>query len=396
MVDDEVLLRERLERLFEQVTPPHAPVDVVLRKGRVMRRAHQVVMGAGLVAGVALVAFVVPGVLRHPAALVTPTQPVVHHDKAPGWPVVTVSRPGPKLAARGVIALGRARGGGWHDTWRVWLDRRTGKAYVVIDGQDVWLVGTISGAERLIGPSALADAVIEAWSGSFGAVRADVTSIRVVLNDHQVLTLHPVTAFGRKWTGLILPLSNFVVRETAYAGSKAVGTAVSYGGGLVSWLRPGQSGPARVRARIGAGVLTGRNRLHWKAWVAAGPWGYCVYIPPPDLIATQRYCLTPAQARSPGVKLAANVGRARFNRWIIGTATPAVATIRLSLAGGKTVFVPTALVSGQRFYALAIARSETVLRWGAYDATGHLLYGGRGGPNAGHVGLPKIVSKRVS
>jgi hypothetical protein len=69
-------------------------------------------------------------------------------------------------------------------------------------------------------------------------------------------------------------------------------------------------------------------------------------------------------------------------RWIVGTAKPAVAHLRLTLADGRTTRVRVAEVSGQKFYAIKIMPGPRIIRWGAFDASGHWIYGSRGAPDA--------------
>jgi hypothetical protein len=66
--------------------------------------------------------------------------------------------------------------------------------------------------------------------------------------------------------------------------------------------------------------------------------------------------------------------------WLIGTARPPVAYLRLMLAHSTTLKVPVTVVSGHRFFATRIG--ARVIRWGAFNAAGRELYGGSGPPDA--------------
>ncbi|HEX9519481.1 MAG TPA: hypothetical protein VF940_25295, partial [Streptosporangiaceae bacterium] len=66
--------------------------------------------------------------------------------------------------------------------------------------------------------------------------------------------------------------------------------------------------------------------------------------------------------------------------WIIGTAGPPAAYLRLTLADSTTLKVPVTVVSGHRFFATRIG--ARIIRWGAFNAAGRELYGGSGPPDA--------------
>jgi hypothetical protein len=202
------------------------------------------------------------------------------------------------------------------------------------------------------------------------------------------VSLRPVDAAGKRWVGLVLrPGGPDVARVIAYSGRTELGySAPFYGGDLrpgtyfVTWLRPGQRGPARAARYIATGGSGGRA---WDALVLAGPWGYCVSLDAPVASGSRQDCLPPSALRS-GVGEILRIGApATIPRWIIGTVRPSVAYLRLTLADHATLRVPATLVSGQKFYAIDIG--ARIIRWGAYNAGGRELYGGNGPPDAvGH------------
>lgn len=343
-----------------------------------MRIGHRVFAAAAVVVAGAAVAVAVtgPGQLhRHHSAPVTPNKP--HHQWR--WPVQRLF----KLAERahdGVIAEGTSKGLGWQNTWRIWIDTRTDEVYAGIVGVKPWIVGSLSKSEHASGIATFHDATLEVTNGTYAAVAPDVTRIVVTLNNGQRLTLYPVAAAGRRWVGL-LTVYGYVLTGTAYAGRTELGHFVAFGGQPVTWLGPGQSGLPVQSRRIGTGFVPVHSRQRWSAVVQAGPWGYCISLNGDYSLEPADDCITPAQAAVPGVKhteIYPPTGRAR---WLIGTAGPSVAYLKLDLADGTTIQVPTVAVDGQLFYALAIVRGQVVVSWGAYDLGGHKLYGGAGAPH---------------
>lgn len=382
MLTDEELLRDRLDRLLGQVPAGPAPVDEVLRKGRRMRIGHRVLAATALVVAGAAVAAGVTGLgqlhKHHP----TPVAPRPHHRWRWHWPVQRVF----KLADRahdGVIAEGTSKGAGWENTWRIWIDTRTDKVYGGIVGGKPWTVGSLSESEHVSGIATFHDATLEVTNGTYAAVAPDVTRIVVTLNNGRRLTLYPVAAAGHRWVGL-LTVYGYVVAGTAYSGRTELGHMVAFDGQPVTWLSPGRRGLAVQRRRIGTGFVPMHSRQRWSAVVQAGPWGYCVSLTGRYSLGPYYYdCITPAQAAQPGVKhteIYPPTGRAR---WLIGTAGPSVAYLKLDVADGTTIQAPTVAVDGQLFYALAIVRGQVVVSWGAYDPAGHKLYGGVGAPRIG-------------
>ena len=103
-IDDERDLRERLEAVFEAMSPHPAPVDDAIRGGRVIKRRRRMALavGAGVVAVAGAVA--VPS-LVHQTASPAPAAPVKSYT-------VTVQAPGPG-AQPGLISSGTINGQRW-------------------------------------------------------------------------------------------------------------------------------------------------------------------------------------------------------------------------------------------------------------------------------------------
>lgn len=235
------------------------------------------------------------------------------------------------------------------------------------------------------------------WNAVFGTVRPGVTLIVMRMSDGREVGLRPVAAAGKRWVGLVLrPGGPGVVRAIAFSGRTELGYSVPFSGGelrpgtyFLTWLRPGQPGPARAERYIATGGSGGSG---WDALVLAGPWGYCASLDAPVASGSRQECWSPSALRS-GAGVIMRIGLpAAIPQWIIGTAAPPVAYLRLVLADHAAFTVPVTAVSGQRFYAVRIA--ARIISWGAYNAAERELYGGNGSPGA--VGHQRLPSRPVS
>ena len=103
-IDDQRDLHERLDRAVEAITPPAAPVDGVMRRGKAIRWRRRSAAVAGLAAVVAAGLIVVPS-LRHTAT----------DNPATSRYTATVQSPGPN-APPGLIASGTVNGQRWRLT----------------------------------------------------------------------------------------------------------------------------------------------------------------------------------------------------------------------------------------------------------------------------------------
>ena len=300
----------------------------------------------------------------------------------PHWKKENIVRLGP-VAKHGLFAEGIETGSGESATWKIRVDARSNQVRAQVTGGGPWYVGNL---ERSVNPGSIGTfyySGIQGWPGVYGVVSKNVTRVAVTMNNHQTLNLYPVAAAGRRWIGLLMPLSARAMSFTAYSGKTELARAVSTGAlPPVSWLRPGQKGPASqytfiAKARVPSGS---GHHLRWNSAVQAGPTGYCVALIV-SLASRQGFlsenCMSPDTAQSAGVK---EIVSRPFARWLLGTARPSVAYLKFDLAKGKALRAPAVLVSGQRFFGLALLPRQNVTNWAAYDKAGHRLYGGTGQP----------------
>jgi len=324
--EEELQLKARLDRVLGQVNAAPPPVAAVLRKGRIKRTGYHVAVSAAVIA-VGLAGFAAVTQLGHMRQHEAPsTKPVRHHHASAHWPKERIVNLGP-VAKNGVFAEGIVTGNLDPGTWKIWLDTRHNQIRERASSYGVYRVGKLKesvnpGSIGTFYPFSQVD-----WAGFYGVVSGNVTKVAVRLNDHQTVNLHPVAAAGRRWVGIITPIGVEPTAFTAYSGNTELGRALNFFSGTVTWLRPGQNGPATQTVRIGGGRLpngTGHNS-RVNLMVRAGPWGYCLPLP---LAAFPGACMSPDTARSSGVKAIVQISP--VTRVLAGTAGPSVPTSNLS------------------------------------------------------------------
>ena len=375
-VDNASRLREQLHEVLGQVSPSPAPVGAVLKKAAARRTARRTLATAGVIVGVAAAVtalVILPGrghQGRGPAPSAT-TLPggriVIGHGTVGGRPWRVVADPAAHQVCAGVAGLRRSCAAAPD------LERLNGLA--ALSGTEVAVPGHYSSAGAPL------------WNSVFGIVRSDVTRIDLKMSDGRTTIVRPVAAAGHRWIGLLFGDGILITRATAYAGATELGYSVPFVGGelrpgtyFVSWLHPGQPGPAQASRYIASGGSGGRS---WGALILAGRFGYCGALDVPVTNGARQDCWAAGSLRS-SARVIMRCGAASARpRWILGTARPAVAYLRLYLAGGRTARVRVTEVSGQKFYAMQIGPGPRIARWAAFDAAGHRLYGGRGAPDSG-------------
>jgi hypothetical protein len=361
-IDDERDLYERLDGAVEAITPRPAPVDGVMRHGRVIRWRRRAVAVAG-VAVVAAGAVAVPS-LRHAAT----QSPVTTHY------TVTVQPPGPH-SPPGLVASGTING----QRWQVTLGRPGGGG--AGPGQQFTVVsGPAFGPESLndSGPALVSDGTepvvftgtsSESSQAQFGPVRADVSYVTIRLGNGSLLTLHPAKVWGVRVVAFAAPVGAEITEATAYSRHGVIATAIPFDrpGELATfsaWLRPGQHGLSRASGRIASGVVSGHP---WSVTAYLGPWGICV-----DASTGGGYCTTTASGLGTSLLF-----REQGTPGVAGgTASAAVIRVVAYPPGGAAIQTRPVTVGGQKFFAFPLTHADKAVRWKAYDTAGNVVASG--------------------
>jgi hypothetical protein len=353
-------LHEDLTTALGAVEPGAPPVEAAMLTGRKIKNRRR----AGLLAGaVAVVVAVVVGVpaFTHQEAL---PQPTTRHVR------VTVNPPGPH-SPPGLVASGLIGS----QPWDV-VVRSPSTGYCEVTGINLSFVACEGG----LGQPDAADPIALDGSGggtgnalqyfaSYGAVRADVTSVRVVLSDGTVLDPRPTTVDGRRLIAFATPEGVPVESVTAYSRTGEIATAIPFNGPagrseptVTEWLRPGQAVPGRLSGTIGSGTANGQA---WRAVAYLGPWGTCVAVD------NSSFCFSPAQHPQTGA-----VGGSGSYEW--GTAAEPVSYLMVTPKGGTIpVRADVIAVGPEKFWAISLSKNEQLGgHFAAYDAAGKLVASG--------------------
>lgn len=352
-------MRQRLSAVLDDLTPGPAPVAVVIRRGRTVRRRRIAgVTAAGLAAAAAVAGFSSLG-LRLPS-----TAP-----ESPRPPVVTVVPPGPGAPA-GQIASGTV--GREHWSVRVTVPRH---GLVCLKAGPAGIACGLSASP--VNPADLEGGMsAHGYRVLGGPVKPRVTRVKVLLTDGQRLNLHPVAAYGQRWVAFALPLQTRVSKAVAYSGQAVYRYAIPWNESgpntfpsFSDWLPPGSAGLPRRVFQVASGTADGRR---WTATEYTGPWGRCFAVPGAS------ECV---QGAGPQVE----AGRLTLPMFSVPdgvhlvSVVPAVASLRLDLSSGQQLRVVThAGYGGQRFYAFVLPHGTGVVGWTAYDSAGVKLGSGPG------------------
>jgi hypothetical protein len=353
-------LHEELNTALAAVEPGAAPVEAAMLTGRKIKNRRR----AGLLAGaVAVVAAVVVGVpaFTHQETL---PPPVTGHMR------VTVNPPGPHSPA-GLIASGLIGS----QRWDV-VVQSPSSSNCEVTGINLAIVACEGGLNQ---PDAGDPIALDGSGGgtgnalqyfvSYGAVRADVASVRVVLSDGTVLNLRPTMIDGRRLVAFATPAGVPVDSLTVYSRTGEIATAIPFNGpaggsepSFSQWLRPGQEVPGRLSGTIGSGTANGQA---WQATAYLGPWGTCVVIGP------DTDCFSSAQRPQTGA-----VGGSPSDEW--GTAAQSVSYLMVTPKGGTTPRrVDVIAVGPEKFWAIQLTKNEQMGgHFTAYDAAGKVVASG--------------------
>jgi hypothetical protein len=329
------------------------------KKIRIRRRAAAL---AGSVAVIAGAIACVPA-LTHHQALPAPANSHVR---------VTVNPPGPHSPA-GTIASGLIG----TKPWDIRIESPGTKQCVII-GPDLSQSACSDGLPQVdaadpIGFNGMGDGNGgNQYFVSYGVVRKDVTSVRVLLADGTVLTSRPTRVYGTRWVAFATPLSVRVDSLTVYSRAGEIATSIPFNGPsgdseptFSAWLRPGQAVPGLVSGTIGSGTADGHA---WRVTAYLGPWGTCIEG------GGARYCVGSTKALGTHLRGGAPGGGA--SAWW-GSAADSVSHVVITLKDGATTRVAMTAVGQQKFWAFYLSKqAQRGDHWTAYDAAGKIVASG--------------------
>jgi len=216
----------------------------------------------------------------------------------------------------------------------------------------------------------------ETFFVSFGVVRKDVTSARVVLAGGTVLTLRPVEAHGMRWVAFADPLGVPVESLTAYSRTGAIATAIPFNGpngdgtpDIGIWLRPGQAGAARLTKTIGSETVNGHTQA---VTVYIGPWGTCI-----ETVGTGICYPSTPHPQGGTTDVMGSAGNQSSGTLVWGEAASSVSYLIVTPKGGAAMRVGVTAVGQQKYFAFSLTRAvRKGDRWTAYDAAGKTVASG--------------------
>ena len=355
-------LGQRVDRALAAITPGPVPTAAIMARGRAIRRRRRLA-GAG---GVAVAAVVTAVAVALPGLVFTARQP-----QPPAGPL-TISRLGP-VARNGVIGSGTAGG-------RPWTVRLAGGADPVATAAGLPPTARVGTRPAGSGPVTLR--VTESGTRRLlaGPVSPAVAYVTIRMAGGTTYRLWPVAWHGRRYVGLVMPLSVPITRFTAYSRHGELAYAIPFsapptgttGPGtprmlVVSWLRAGTPLPA-----VASATVPDQNSAPWSVQVQIGPWGTCLQLQ----IGFQGTWCRPTLSYPPNAVTLVMSGPYLTEE--AGITGRAVAYIQLRLRNGKTARLHVLHIGGQGFYSLSTVTAVT--SWTAYTATGHPIATGTGTP----------------
>lgn len=358
--DNEREIRARLDGALGTITPPGPPVAAVRRQGRTIRLRRRAVVAAGLAAVVGL-GVALPGLAAH----VHSAPPLQRTYR------VTVNPPRdtpPKVVFSGTIN---------NRAWRFEVDWGRGRIYesgpgasqndsgnLGLYGQPGWFeeenVGTGPNEQLLL------------W----GRFASDVTRVALNQPGGRTINLRTVRWHGERWAGVAIPARQQLRSVVLYSKRGELAYAIPFTGNVVNvWLKPGQRGLARQRARIATGVLGGQR---WSLDGYAGPWGICFTISR----GNGGGCYQAYGTRLRPGHFLSWMGCGEFegpaSMFWNGQAAPDVSYLEFRLSGGGVQRVVPVALAGYRYIALVLGGHQRLTGWTAYGSSGQVLGTGPG------------------
>lgn len=319
---------------------------------------------------VAAVSVVIAGIVAGPGLLHGISR-LADYVFPAGKPRLTVRTLGP-VAVAGKIATGAINGKRWQ------IRLRTGKDW---DGAQQCAPMARRAMYCDFGRTYLwstrfPDRSYPAWLNAdvgalYGQVRPTVTKVSVRLSDGDLVKLRPVTAYGRHWIGLVLPEGLLVAKVTAYSGGREIAHSVPYVAAdghynFLTWLPPGDPGPARVTKVVDAAVVPG-DMLY------VGPWGNCIGYP-------NAYSCFPVGYRATGWG-SEYPNEPQTPRSSVIAVPADAAYMLLTLTNHRIERVRVLHGAGVGFVAVRVLAHPWIAHWELYDAAGNPLSGGKGPPD---------------
>jgi hypothetical protein len=297
---------------------------------------------------------------------------------------VTVRAPGPHAPA-GLIASGTING----QNWDVVVDK-PGTHRAGAGQQNIRFEGSAFGDAQAVEsvPALRADSAVpvafdppfgaigSSAAGrqgnpqvQYGAVRADISVVKVRLGNGTVLTLRPVTVYGTRAVAFAAPESATIADVSAYSPDGEIAAAIpfSYQDGPAyfgTWLKPGQDGNPRASYLIGSGRFEGQA---WSATAYRGPWGICLTASAAGPGGAG--CVTATSQPSTRV-LFSTTG---YQAVTCGIAAQAVVRLAVNRPEGAAIDVRPVVVGNQKFFAFPMNPGTKALSWTAYDSSGAVV-----------------------
>ncbi len=346
--DHERDIRDRLGGALDTITPPSPPVEAVLRQGRTIRMRRRAAVAAGLAVVIGL-GVALPGLVSHVHA----APPAVRSYRVTDNPPRSTPS---KLTFSGTID-GRP--------WRFAIDWQHGAPVLIGPGMPSNSMTDLSPGGA---PANLAGSGVGTRLALAGQVRRDVSYLALNQPGGSTVDLTAVRWHGRRWVGVLLPVSLRLRTAVAYSTRGEVAYAVPFRGTINVWLRPGQHGLRRQTVRIATGTLDGKR---WSFTGYAGPWGICLRATGGnDDVCLGRSSLGPGQLTG---WMGCGGGPGQFTN---GLAAPDISYLKFRISDGTTQRVVPAGLAGHRYFAFAIGAHLRVVGWTAYRASGQVLGSG--------------------
>lgn len=352
-LSDEDVLRARLAEEFGRIVPGQAPMDEVVRRGRVARgRRHMAIASGAVVVAVA-------------AALLGYQQARVPAPAGQGRHAATVDAPH-RDATGGPVWSGSVNGKRWSAT----VDPHTG----CIPSFGTCPAGFPAPTDEPVEFSASSDSFDP--DKYMGILRADSARVEVVLRGGGRLSLQPMEMNGKRLVLFETPHAFGMESVSAFA---ADGTELGYSipfnqpdsaSMTVTWYRPGET-PTQPEAsgQIASGTVDGHR---WSVEVRIGPFGVCFLATGTGTGTGTDTACNRLDAPAP-MAPSSTSGTVDGTRWHYSEVDGRIDHLDVALSDGTTTRVTPTRLAGRSFASYVLSPNIRVLSTTAYDSTGHQL-----------------------